>query len=244
MEKDAQLIQASKLKSLGEMSAGMAHELNQPLNAIKMGSDFLAMVVEDGIDLSKEHLHQLVTEVSSQVDRAADIINAMRAFGRKADYSTEKININKPVRGVYSIAGKQFELDGITIRLELSEDIPPVLAHENRLQQVFLNLVANARDAIKEKGEKEGLTNGLITIRTYQEDGRVIAEVSDNGTGVRESVRNKIFEPFFTTKETTLDMGLGLAITYRIVKDYGGDIEVRSEEGEGATFLLGFPPAP
>lgn len=181
--------------------------------------------------------------MSSQVDRAADIINAMRAFGRKADHSTEKVDINKPVRGVYSIAGKQYELDDIIIKLELSESISPVLAHENRLQQVFLNLVANARDAIKEKNEKAGQGGGLITICTYQDDNHVIAEVSDTGTGVREAARNQIFEPFFTTKETTLDMGLGLAITYRIIKDYGGDIEVRSKEGEGATFVLRFPPA-
>lgn len=244
MEKDAQLIQASKLKSLGEMSAGIAHELNQPLNAIKMGSEYLAMMVENDREIPPENLQQVVTEISAQVDRAAEIINTLRAFGKKADLSREKVNINKPVKGVLSIVRRQFELENISIRLDLSDKVPPILAHDNRLQQVFFNLAANARDAINEKNEHMSVKeDGLIVIRTFAVADRVVAEVEDNGAGIPENVRNKIFEPFFSTKETSHDMGLGLAILYGIVKDYNGDIEVRSREGEGTTFCLSFPAA-
>lgn len=244
MEKDAQLIQASKMKSLGEMSAGIAHEINQPLNAIKMGSDYLAMMVERDADIPKAQLHEVVSEISTQVDRAAEIIDTLRAFGRKADLMKEKVDINRPIKGVHSIVRRQFELDNINIELNLTAGLSPILAHNNRLQQVFFNLVANARDAINEKTElwpiREG---GMIRMRTYEANGRVIAEVRDNGMGIPESVRDKIFEPFFSTKETSHDMGLGLAITYGIVKDYGGDIQMESREGEGTTFLLSFPVA-
>jgi PAS domain S-box-containing protein len=244
MEKDAQLIQASKMKSLGEMSAGIAHEINQPLNAIKMGSEFLAMMIERDRDIPEDQLHEVVSEMSTQVDRAAEIIDTLRAFGRKADLVKEKVDINRPVKGVHSIVGKQFELDDIHIELSLTPGLPPILAHNNRLQQVLFNLVANARDAINEKNDvwpmREG---GVIVIRSYEANGRVVAEVRDNGMGIPESVRDKIFEPFFSTKETSHDMGLGLAITYGIVKDYDGDIVVQSREGEGTTFILSFPAA-
>lgn len=244
IEKDAQLIQASKMKSLGEMSAGMAHELNQPLNAIKMGSDFLSMMVEKGLEIPRDQMEQVVTEISAQVDRAADIINTLRAFGRKADLSLEKVNINKPVQGVFSLVARQFELENIAIELDLAGNIPLILAHDNRLQQVFFNLVTNARDAIIEKIESGNSQEaGLIRIRTYHTEDRVVGEVQDNGMGIPDSVRDKIFEPFFTTKETSQDMGLGLAITYGIVRDYGGDIQITSHHGEGTTFTLSFPMA-
>ncbi|MEM5788180.1 MAG: ATP-binding protein [Syntrophobacteraceae bacterium] len=242
MEKDAQLIQASKLKSLGEMSAGIAHELNQPLNAIKMASEYLDMMIENKSTIPQDQLQQVVSGISTQVDRAADIITTLRAFGKKADLSKERVDINKPVRGVLSIVGRQFELENINIRLDLTDELPRILAHDNRLQQVFFNLVTNARDAINEKNEALDLKmNGLILIRSYHDGSRVFVEVEDNGAGIPESVRNKIFEPFFSTKETSHDMGLGLAISYRIVKDYNGDIEVRSREGDGTVFCLSFP---
>ncbi|MBI5522185.1 MAG: PAS domain S-box protein [Desulfarculus sp.] len=244
LEREAQVIQASKMKSLGEMSAGIAHELNQPLNAIKMGSEYLALLVEKGLEVPKEQFHQVVTEISTQVDRAADIITTLRAFGRKADPVMEKININTSIRVVLSIVGRQFELDNIKINLDLGEGLPLIMGHNNRLQQVFFNLVTNARDAILEKREKNGPAGvGIITIRSHQEGQEVIAEVSDNGAGIPDSVKDKIFEPFFTTKETSHDMGLGLAITYGITKDHHADILIQSIDGLGTTFKLVFPAA-
>ncbi len=241
VEKDAQLIQANKMKSLGEMSAGIAHELNQPLNAIKMGSDFLAMMVEQKREVPPPDLHQVVSEMSTQVDRAAEIINTLRSFGRKAELVMERVDINKPIQAVFSLVSRQFELDNIHLTLDLSPAVRPIMAHDNRLQQVFFNLVANARDAIAEKKQRlPDRTAGTIRIRTCQEDGRVVAAVEDDGIGISDAVRDKIFEPFFSTKESSIDMGLGLAITYGIVKDYGGDIQLTSREGEGTSFTLSF----
>jgi histidine kinase len=244
VEKDAQLIQANKMKSLGEMSAGIAHELNQPLNAIKMGSEFLAMMVEQQRAIPPSDLHQVVSEMSTQVDRAAEIINTLRSFGRKAELVTERVDINKPIQAVYTLVARQFELDNIHLELDLDRAVHPIMAHDNRLQQVFFNLVANARDAIIEKNQRlPDRPAGTIRIRTYQKDNRVTAVVQDDGIGIRDSVRDKIFEPFFSTKESSIDMGLGLAITYGIVKDYGGDIQLASQEGIGTTFTLGFAAA-
>jgi len=244
IEKDAQLIQASKMKSLGEMSAGIAHELNQPLNAIKMGSDFLGLMVERNREIPPEHLREVVTEMSTQVDRAAEIINTLRAFGRKAELVMERLDINKPIQAVFTLVVRQFELDNIRMDLQLAETTSPIMAHDNRLQQVFFNLVTNARDAITEKNERlPGSRAGKIIIRTRQDGDWVVAEVEDDGIGIADGVRDKIFEPFFSTKESSIDMGLGLAITYGIVRDYGGEIEPISQEGTGTCFRLRFPAA-
>jgi histidine kinase len=244
MEKDAQLIQASKMAILGEMSAGMAHELNQPLNAIKMGNEFLKMMAEEGRKIPEQDLLQVVDEVSTQVDRAAEIINRLREFGRKADFTKERVYINRPIRNVIAIVGQQLGLQNIKIKLNLDETIAPIWAHNNRLEQVFFNLVTNARDAINEK-EETGSESGarIISIRSFREGGFVAVTVSDTGIGIPESVKDKIFEPFFTTKEAGHGLGLGLSITYGIVKDYDGEISVQTEEGKGTVFKLTFPSA-
>ncbi len=245
MEKDAQLIQAGKMTSLGEMSAGMAHELNQPLNAIKLGHEFLKKMIEERREIPDEDLLHVVNETRNQVDRAAEIINRLREFGRKAEFTKETIEINKPIRGVFNIIGQQLNLQNIYIKLDLDETLPPILAHNNRLEQVFFNLVTNARDAIIHKYNIGAETdNRIISIRSFAEGDRVAVAVSDTGIGIPDDTKDKVFEPFFTTKETGKGMGLGLSIVYGIVKDYSGDIHVEGKEGEGTTFKLTFPFVP
>jgi PAS domain S-box-containing protein len=239
VEKDAQLIQASKMKTLGEMSAGMAHELNQPLNAIMLGSDFLKLAADTGMDIPRDRFRQVADEISAQVERAAGIITHLREFGRKSDLIPDEVDINVPIEGVFAIIGKQLALQNIEVELDLVEGLPTVLAHANRLEQVFFNLVVNARDAIQ-SGPRGG---GEITIRSWAENGSVAVSVSDTGGGIAPDDLRKIFEPFFTTKRAGEGMGLGLAISYGIIKDYGGVIQVGSEPGEGTTFTLLFPPA-
>ena len=242
VEKDAQLIQASKMKSLGEMSTGVAHELNQPLNAIRMGSDFLTMVHEQNIDIPQEQYAQVVTEISTQVDRASDIINTLRSFGRKADLLLEDVNLNEPVGSVVSLLSRQFLIEDVHIVTELDPTLPIVTAQHNKLQQVLLNLVINARDAIVERNEKEGTgVRGRILIRTEYDDTGVSVSVEDNGAGIPEHVVEKVFEPFFTTKATGQGMGLGLAISYGIVREYCGELTIQSAVGEGTSFTVRFP---
>lgn len=242
IEKDAQLIQAAKMKSLGEMSAGVAHEINQPLNTIQLGSELLAFYREQGMDIPQDKLDKVVDSIQTQVGRAKEIIDNLRAFGRKAEIFKESVDLNAPIRNVLSIIRKQFELDNIRFQLDLAEDLPPVQAHDNRLQQVFFNLMNNARDAVNEQSAKNGWASPReIRIRTVAEGEYVLAEVSDTGAGVSESVRSKVFEPFFTTKDVGKGTGLGLAISFGIVRDYGGDIEIDSAEDGGALFRLRFP---
>jgi PAS domain S-box-containing protein len=244
VEKDNQLIQFGKLKNLGEMSAGIAHELNQPLNAIKMGSEYLEMILENGREVPADQLQNVVTEVSRQVDRAAAIINRLRDFGRKSDFSRERVDLNQPIKSVLEILGRQFTLQNISVDLELQESLPPVLAHPNRLEQVFFNLLTNARDALIQQTESGGHAfDRSIKIQTTAQAGRVSVSVADNGIGIPDTVKNQIFEAFFTTKEMGEGMGLGLSITNGIVEDYGGQIDVISREGKGTDFILIFPEA-
>lgn len=241
IEKDAQLIQASKMTTLGEMSAGIAHELNQPLTAIKMGADFLRRVAEQSIPLQGEQMAKVTAEIGAQVVRAKEIINTLRQFGRKADLAVEKVDINDPVHAVMKLVSQQMKLQNIDVCLELTEGMPRIHAQGNRLQQVFFNLLSNARDAINAKHRDQPEAQRAITVRTFLDNGRVSLTVTDTGTGIPAGKIDKIFEPFYTTKETGQGMGLGLAISYGIVKDYGGEINVDSQEGAGTTFKLTFP---
>jgi len=244
IQAEAQLIQASKMATLGEMSAGVAHELNQPLNAIRIGSDLLKKIVESGEELEPDLTGKVSREIGAQVERAASIINHLREFGRKSEPDQlEKVFINKPITDVFTVLGQQLKLKQIKVNLDLDETLPSIYGLSNRLEQVFINLVMNARDAIEEMlengSQNEG--EGLLTIRTYQEKGRVVALVGDNGNGMPERVKEKIFEPFFTTKDVGRGTGLGLSISYGIVKDYEGTIEVESMPGSGTTFKITFP---
>jgi PAS domain S-box-containing protein len=254
VEKDNQLIQFSKLKTLGEMSAGIAHELNQPLNAIKMGSEYLEMMAQRSQRaqrkereemMSREDLQTVGAELSRQVDRATAIIGRLRDFGRKSDCSRERVCLNDPIRSVMKILAPQLELQNIEVVLDLAEGLPPVRAHHNRIEQVIFNLLTNARDAINQKADADdGGVERRIDIGTVSRDGHAVVTVKDTGCGIPEEVQAKIFEAFFTTKEMGEGMGLGLSISSGIVEDYRGAIRVDSILGQGTTFRLSFPVAP
>lgn len=241
IQKEAQLIQASKLATLGEMAAGIAHELNQPLNVMKVGSDFIKKMVDRGEKMSDEELKTAAQRISSQVDRASGIINHLRDFTRVADTKTHKMNINDPIRNVFKILGQQLRLRQIELELDLDENLPPIMADSNRLEQVFINLVTNARDAMEDK--TPGSTK-LLKIKSFIDNGHVVVTLSDTGHGIPKNIIDRIFEPFFTTKGVGKGTGLGLSISYGIIKDYDGDIRVESEVGTGTTFELRFPVSP
>jgi signal transduction histidine kinase len=237
LEKRTRLIQASKMSTVGEMASGVAHELNQPLNVIRMGATLLSKMVNKGKKIEDEELRTVTAEIVGQVDRAAAIIDHMRDFARVGIKTTE-LDINIPIKNVFGILGQQFKVRDIAIELDLDDSLPLVMADSNKLEQVLLNLVVNARQAIEEKGKP----GGRITIRSFLKKGRVAVSVSDTGAGIPEDILDKIFEPFFTTKGVGVGTGLGLSISYGIVKDYGGTMEVKSKVGVGTTFLLTFNP--
>ena len=241
IQKEAQLVQASKLATLGEMAGGIAHELNQPLNVMKVGSAFLREAVTRGKKMSDEELDTVTKEICSEVDRASGIINHLRDFVRVADVESHKVDINKPIKDVFKVLGQQLRLRQIELELDLEEDLLPIMADSNRLEQVFINLVTNARDAMEDK--RPGSTK-LLKIRSFLDNGDVVVTVFDTGKGIPEDIIDRIFEPFFTTKEVGKGTGLGLSIGYTIIKDYGGTITVESEVGTGTTFELRFPASP
>ncbi len=242
VEKETQLIQAGKMTTLGVMAAGMAHEINQPLNVIQVSADYILKILRKGQTLDGSDLRSVAEDIIASVERASVVIKHVRDFSRQAEVSRTRVNLNEPIRDVFKILGHQLKVHQIEITLDLDPELPIIMADHNRLEQVFVNLVSNAIDAMDEKSDSEtGDKAKRLIIRSYSDDGHVVAEVSDTGVGMPEHVKNKLFEPFFTTKKTGKGTGLGTSISYGIVKEYEGHIEVESEPGKGTTFRLTFP---
>lgn len=229
------------MPSLSGMSAGTAHELNQPLNAIKMGSEYLKIMLQQGNRIETHQLSEVVYEIDTQVDRASEIINRLRVFGEKPAFAREAVDINRPILDTVAILKHQLALDNIHIILELSPGLPLISAHHHRLGQVFYNLIVNAGEAIEKRQKMEASNDHTICIRSHEGVGRVVVSVSDTGIGIPASLRERIFEPFFTTKETGKGKGLGMSIVQEIVRDYDGRIKIESKKEIGTTVVLSFP---
>ena len=243
IEAEQQVIQANKMATLGEMATGVAHELNQPLSVIQMISSFFVRKLDRGDLPDKETLSDVSSKLRSNVERASKIINHMREFGRKSALEVASVQINEVILKSLDFFSQQLRLRNIEVVLDLVEGVPMIKADPNRLEQVFINLLTNARDAIEEKSSQEPSPQGgkRITIRTRFNRRYVFAEVCDTGIGIPKEITHKIFEPFFTTKTVGKGTGLGLSISYRIVSDFGGTIDAVSKEGEGACFDIRFP---
>ena len=243
LEAEQQLIQGSKMATLGEMATGVAHELNQPLSVIKTASSYFIKKIKKAEPIPEEILKTMAEEIDSHVDRAGKIISHMRQFGRKSDLGLEDVRINDVLQRTFEIFSQQLKVRGIEVEWSLSENLPVISADPDRLEQVFINLLINARDAIMDRPEDPG-TDGAgkkIFLHSRLEKNRVVVEVCDTGVGIPSSYMDKIFEPFFTTKEVGKGTGLGLSISYGIVKDFGGTIQAAKNEPNGACFVLSFP---
>lgn len=230
------------MPNVGGMPPDMAHELNQPLNAIKVGNEFLKLLLKKEGVIEKQHLATVTQEIGTQVNRASQMIQQLSDIGEMPAFEKTAIDVNRPIRGTLSIVANQLRLENIELDLDLAEGLPPVWARHNRLVQVMFNLIANGREAILEK--KQSTKNeaaAAITIRTYAEDARVVIEVVDSGIGMPHTVLERVFEPFYTTKKIGKGKGLGLSICRQIVKDCGGWMELQSQPGEGTSARLHFP---
>ena len=243
LEAEQQLIQASKMATLGEMASGVAHELNQPLAVIKTAGSILKKKLARASLAEDDTLMKVTGKIDANVDRASNIIDHMRQFARKSDARREPTQINQVIEKAFEMFDQQLKVRGIQVVWDTAPDLPPIQAEPNRLEQVFVNLFLNARDAIEEKWELHVDKDAVkkISIRTCQENDTVVAEVCDVGYGVPEAMAAKIFEPFFTTKEVGKGTGLGLSISYGIVKEMGGEIYVRPSPEGGACFVTQFP---
>src|SRR6267142_2822585 len=233
-DKQEQLVQAGKLATLGELTTGVAHELNNPLNNTGL---FVGNAI-DLIELGAADKRQIVRELRQamqQVSKATQIISHLRTFGRAAPVSREPISLRPVIERALSLVQEQLRLHEIEVTLDLGPEEPVVVGNPIQLEQVFINLLTNARDAVVDSPRK--------AIRISASVGAAAVEIAfvDTGHGIPSGLEGRIFDPFFTTKEVGKGTGLGLSITYGIVKEHGGMISVVSAPGEGATFLIHLP---
>ncbi len=234
-EKQDQLVQAAKLATLGELTTGVAHELNNPLNNIGLfignAADLLEMKVEDRSAILRELRNAML-----QVRKATEIISHLRTFGRAAHVSRVPVALKEVILRSLSLMQEQFRLRQIHLDLNLPEDDGPrVIGNAIRLEQVFINLLTNARDAVANSNRK------AISISCREEDDSAVLLFRDTGDGIPPGLEERIFDPFFTTKQVGSGTGLGLSITYGIITDHGGSISVTSNPGDGAAFLIRLP---
>ena len=229
---------------LGGIPAGVAHELKQPLNTIKVGSEFLKRTIGQKQVPNDQQLSRVVSEISHQVDRASSIINRLVELGRKPGVETELIDINHPIRETLAMITNEFNLEDIRLTTALTESLPMVRANDQRLAQVLFNLLTNAKEALVEKQltPSSGFDRKIM-LDTFEEKNWVVVKITDNGIGMPPHIKGRIFEPFFSTKSEGKGKGLGLAICNQIIKSYRGRITVESQEGVRTTVTLYLPSA-
>ncbi len=243
-EKTAQLVQTGKINALGELSAGVAHEINQPLNAAKIiHQDILRDIEKDRLDVTD--LKMSLKEAVEQMRRVAEIVDHMRLYTRKTTGERrEPMDIEEPITGVLSLIGHQLSLRSVKLHIDLDEGLR-IVGDQIRLEQVFMNLLVNARDAVlknqAEKGKNIRLKAHTDPQNRTDHESTVVLEIRDNGSGISDDAQKRIFEPFFTTKAVGEGTGLGLSVTREIIEEHGGQIEVESKEGEGTTFRIFLP---
>lgn len=235
-EKQEQLVQAGKLATLGELTTGVAHELNNPLNNIGLFIGNAIDLIELGLtDTQPDRITHELASAMQQVRKATEIISHLRTFGRAASVSYEPVVLGRVIRSAISLMQEQLRLRQIEVRLNFADEELIVVGNAIQLEQVFINLLTNARDALADKPRK------IITITYVQNEDRVELSFCDTGPGVPSGLEQRIFDPFFTTKEVGAGTGLGLSITYGIIKEHQGTIAIDNHPGVGANFLIQLP---
>jgi len=227
----AQLVHSDRLSSIGEMYAGLAHEINNPLGIILTRVRFLLATAAE-----RQFPPDLVQDfevIDRHGSRIAETIRGLLAFARRTEFEFAPTDVNGVIGEAVALVESLFARQGIRVQLVLDRSLPRVRASAQHLQQVFLNLVNNAHDAMPD--------GGTITVRTYRGGSRLVAEVRDTGRGIPPEIQPRVFEPFFTTKDVGKGTGLGLAVSYGIVRAHGGDLTVESRQGDGAVFRVVLP---
>jgi signal transduction histidine kinase len=252
IELEQQLQQAEKMSSIGLLAAGVAHEVNTPLAVISTYAQMLAKQVSHD-----EQKARLLDKIASQTFRASEIVNSLLNFSRTSATDFSRVGLNRVIRETCSLLDHQFKKAGIRVESQLDENLPEIEGNSGKLQQVFLNLFLNARDAMPR--------GGVLTLRTgggasgagsgsqapaseISSNGTsgpdvVRVEVVDTGEGISPENLSRIYDPFFTTKGAQKGTGLGLAVSYGIIQEHSGVISVESQQGHGTYFRLEFPPA-
>ena len=225
---EEQMTQTEKLTSLGLLAAGVAHEVNTPLAVISNYIQMLAKQMPEG-----DPRQGIIDRIVKQTFRASEIVNNLLNFSRTGEPEASDIDVNRVVEETLSLVSHPLKTSQIQVVKHLGEPLPPVRGSANKLQQVFLNLFLNARDAMP--------GGGMLEVRTAAHNGSVEIEVVDTGSGIPREHIHRIFDPFFTTKANGRGTGLGLSVTYGIIKEHSGKIDVRSTPGKGTSFHVEFP---
>jgi two-component system NtrC family sensor kinase len=225
-----QLIQSRKMAAIGNLTAGIAHELNNPLNNISLTTEAL---IDEFDEWDREAKLKMLGTIATQVDRAGATVANLLDFTRRDESSFEKLSINEVLNRTVKLVANEISINNIELVLDLGDNLPKVMGSVHNLQQVFLNLFLNAIQAMPDRGK--------LKIKSYIENKSLKIDVSDTGTGIPEENMDKIFDPFFTTKEIGKGTGLGLSVSYGIIKKHRGQIMVNSEVSKGTTFSVTLP---
>ena len=236
---EEQLIHSTRLAELGELAAGIAHELNQPLTGIRnFAKNALYMIAHRAG--TEAQVSENLTRISNQVDRAAKIISQMRELSRRSDREFTPVDVNRALRESVEFLMPQLRLAEVAVDLQLAEDLPEAMGDRIRIEQVFLNLLANAIQAMDEVAERR------LTVRTTRGPGAerpLVVEIADSGVGFAPADAERIFAPFYSTKNPGHGTGLGLSISLTIVRNHNGTIEAIGAPGQGARFVVRLPAA-
>ncbi|MEE9205487.1 MAG: ATP-binding protein [Acidimicrobiia bacterium] len=229
---ESHIVQSERMAAIGHVVAGVAHELNNPLAAIAGLSDFLL----EGQDLPADEREHLGV-IHEQAERASKIVRNLLSFAREGAGKTTSVDLNDVVERTFFLVSYELRLREVGTEVDLDPDLPPIKADKSRVQQIVLNLLTNAYQALDSPEVKDP----TIRVRTLQHDNSVLLRISDNGPGVPEETADRIFDPFFTTKDATSGTGFGLAICRDIAKEFGGGLTLDRDAEGGATFEVSFP---
>jgi len=234
---ERQLFQSSKLASIGELSAGVAHEINNPLNGI---INFAQLLKDDGVAQTEEQ-RRMVDGIIGEGERIARIVRDLLTFARRDPSELTRVHLAETINASMSLFGHQFVKDGIEVEVSVEDGLPAVWADGSRLRQVVINLISNAHHALRAKAAGPKVLR--VTARAVERAGarRVHLEFYDNGAGIRREDIDKVFDPFFTTRRATGGTGLGLSLSFGIVREYGGTVTVESVEGSHTRFVVELP---
>jgi signal transduction histidine kinase len=225
----AKLVQSEKMAAFGQIGAGIAHEVKNPLAGILASAQISKMEVDPDTQVYKD-----LGLIEKETKRCKTIIDNLLKFARQEKAIKTTVRVNAVIEDAIAIVNHQLELNKVTLEMQLEPDLPPVHGNPNQLQQVFMNLMINAQQAMEGK-------SGSLTVSSRRAADNIEIVFVDTGPGISEEARQKLFEPFFTTKSAGKGTGLGLSVSFGLIEDHGGEVTVESEVGQGATFIVSLP---